>query len=57
MSDPHHLASGLTDDQLDLSADRSTAEKLPLPQATALVITLSLGLWSLIALGIRWLIA
>jgi hypothetical protein len=30
-------------------------ERLPIPQAAAIMVTLSLGLWALIGLGVRWL--
>lgn len=57
MSHPHRALAGMTVDELDLSAERSTAEKLPLPQATVVVISLSLVLWTAIGFGLRWLIA
>lgn len=31
-------------------------ERLPVPQAAAIMVTLSLGLWALIGLGVSWLL-
>ena len=31
-------------------------ERLPIPQAAAIMVTLSLGLWALIGFGARWLL-
>ncbi|HEX8373687.1 MAG TPA: hypothetical protein VF606_00725 [Geminicoccaceae bacterium] len=31
-------------------------ERLPIPQAAAIMVTLSLALWALIGLGVSWLV-
>lgn len=36
-------------------ANRSD-ERLPIPQAAAIMVTLSLGLWAMIGLGVSWLL-
>ncbi len=41
-------------DVTDAGATRAD-ERLPIPQAAAIMVTLSLGLWALIGLGVRWL--
>jgi hypothetical protein len=37
--------------------DRRADDRLPIPQAALLIVAMSLGLWTAIGFGLRWLFA
>jgi hypothetical protein len=54
MLNSRQAALGITAEVYD--AAEATEERITVPQATALVAALSLALWTVIGLGVRWLI-